>query len=787
MIKLIKQKLKEYKKDKTINELNNININKFFEIKNFYLNEALEESKNIKYKKSIIFMILYKDNFKSDKSKKSEDKILKESIQDYNEIMKEIIEKLINKSSLFKIKNIDIIVKEIIKQEFNFDEEINFINQEFNFLNKSSYILNNLKSDFTLFLEKYQFVELIRGIINFININFQKNALNDTRCFANLRTIYNSIIQNKISHENINELIDLLKSNEYYINSENIIIKFYKYLLEKKESLSFLKILEETIINNKEISFFNSKDINDLIDIYIFFKKIFSNKEIKTDKNFLYIYNKEMQNNNNNFKKNLDELYIKYINFIKNGEIDNNKIIKSDNNKNQPIQDNNFNKFEIIFNYNSIIIKIQSNLNEKMKDIINKFIIKTKEDKKSLYFLYGGNIIKEESILSQIVTKDDLSRNKMNILVNSVLNNINKKEENNSIIKSREVICPKCYNHINIKIKKYKISLSRCKNNHDINDISFKDFQNTQKINLKNIVCNICNNNNKYETYNKEFYTCFTCNKNLCPLCKSNHDNKHNIFNYDKRIYICTNHFESYNSYCKNCEKNLCIKCEKEHNEHEKIYFGNILPDYNEMKLKVDEFGKYIYQLNESLDEVINRLNEYKKNINEYYNIYIDIMKNIENKDRNYEILNNMIEINNNNVMKDIKYIAKEKNINNKINIILDITNKIGLKNNDEITIIYNINKNQKSIRLFDSEFVNNNKNICKIIYDNKEIELKENINIEGKNGKLEIKLKGISKITNANKMFYECKNFESIPDFFNWDLSNVNEMNDMFKGCFNH
>ena len=422
-----------------------------------------------------------------------------------------------------------------------------------------------------------------------------------------------------------------------------------------------------------------------------------------------------------------------------------------------------------------------------MKDIINKFIIKTKEDKKSIYFLYGGNIIKEESILSEIVTKDDLSRNKMNILVNSLLNNINKEEENNSIIKSREVICPKCYNNINIKIKKYKISLSRCKNNHDINDISFKDFQNTQKINLKNIVCNICNNNNKYETYNKEFFTCFTCNKNLCPLCKSNHDNKHNIFNYDKRIYICTNHFESYNSYCKNCEKNLCIKCEKEHNEHEKIYFGNILPDYNEMKLKIDEFGKYIYQLNESLDEVINRLNEYKKNINEYYNIYIDIMKNIENKDRNYEILNNMIEINNNNVMKDIKYIAEEKNINNKINIILDITNKIGIKNKDEITIIYNINKNQKSIRLFNSEFVNNNKNICKIIYDNKEIELKENINIEGKNGKLEIKLKGISKITNANKMFYECKNFESIPDFINWDLSNVNEMNDMFKGCFNH
>ena len=33
-------------------------------------------------------------------------------------------------------------------------------------------------------------------------------------------------------------------------------------------------------------------------------------------------------------------------------------------------------------------------------------------------------------------------------------------------------------------------------------------------------------------------FICNKCNKNLCPLCKSNHNNKHKIINYnDKYIY----------------------------------------------------------------------------------------------------------------------------------------------------------------------------------------------------------------------------------------------------------
>ena len=79
----------------------------------------------------------------------------------------------------------------------------------------------------------------------------------------------------------------------------------------------------------------------------------------------------------------------------------------------------------------------------------------------------------------------------MNILVNSFLNN--HQNETNSIIKSNEVICPKCLEEIKLKIKNYKISLYECKNGHNIDDIYFKDFLNTQNIDLKKIICNNCN------------------------------------------------------------------------------------------------------------------------------------------------------------------------------------------------------------------------------------------------------------------------------------------------------
>ena len=48
-----------------------------------------------------------------------------------------------------------------------------------------------------------------------------------------------------------------------------------------------------------------------------------------------------------------------------------------------------------------------------------------------------------------------------------------------------------------------------------------------------------------------------------------------------------------------------------------------------------------------------------------------------------------------------------------------------------EINIIYDINEEENYIRIFGSDFVENNRNICKMIIDNKEYEIAEYSNIK--------------------------------------------------------
>ena len=210
LIKLIKIKQKEYKEDKMINELINMDIKNFYNIKNFYLKEAIEESINIKYKYSIFFMILYKNHLEKDKSEKSEDKILKESITDYIDIFKDIIEKLESKKSLYDINNIELIINEALNSNFDLDKEINLIIQEFSFLNKKDYLLYNFKNDFIFFIEQFQFIKLIQGIIKFIEYNFKINDKKETTIFNSLRNIYKSINENKINEKYTNEALNIL-------------------------------------------------------------------------------------------------------------------------------------------------------------------------------------------------------------------------------------------------------------------------------------------------------------------------------------------------------------------------------------------------------------------------------------------------------------------------------------------------------------------------------------------------------------------------------------------------
>jgi len=114
----------------------------------------------------------------------------------------------------------------------------------------------------------------------------------------------------------------------------------------------------------------------------------------------------------------------------------------------------------------------------------------------------------------------------------------------------------------------------------------------------------------------------------------------------------------------------------------------------------------------------------------------------------------------------------------------MEVNNSNNNKDITEINIIYNI-KNEEYIKLFGYKFVENNKNICKMIIDNKEYEIEDKYDVKNYNKNiLKIKLKEINIITNMSYMFYKCSSLLSLPDISKWNTNNVKNMSYMFDGC---
>ena len=127
---------------------------------------------------------------------------------------------------------------------------------------------------------------------------------------------------------------------------------------------------------------------------------------------------------------------------------------------------------EIIFNYEGVNTTIQCNENDKIKDIINKFLIKIQKQEDNLYYLYNGNKINNELTFNEQANELDKNRKIMNVLVNDDKD----KNSKNEII-SKDIICPECKDNILIDIKNFKINLSECKQNHNKNNIFKKGSQ----------------------------------------------------------------------------------------------------------------------------------------------------------------------------------------------------------------------------------------------------------------------------------------------------------------------
>ena len=125
----------------------------------------------------------------------------------------------------------------------------------------------------------------------------------------------------------------------------------------------------------------------------------------------------------------------------------------------------------------------------------------------------------------------------------------------------------------------------------------------------------------------------------------------------------------------------------------------------------------------------------------------------------------------NDNSIDEITIKYKKGNIN-VVDVILKVQ-LVGLK------------ETSSNNKLFGENFVENNKHLCKIIIGNKEYELKSYLDKECdevKKNEFEIKLKGISKVTDLTCMFCGCLSLDSIQGFSNIDTSKITRLSLLYS-----
>ena len=135
------------------------------------------------------------------------------------------------------------------------------------------------------------------------------------------------------------------------------------------------------------------------------------------------------------------------------------------------------------------------------------------------------------------------------------------------------------------------------------------------------------------------------------------------------------------------------------------------------------------------------------------------------------------------------------------------------MDSNDEIILEYILDEKEEKLRIFGDKFVENNKENCIFIFNNKEYDLSSYFDIEkfSDENELIIKLKPkniitnvsymlkdfsslksvqnletlkTDKITNMKFIFYKCSSLKKISDISHWDTKNVKSMRALFLGC---
>ena len=300
VINMIKNKLKIYKQ-KTIEEIAKLDEGNFINNKEFNYPEVFEASKNIKFKNSSFFMSIYRKKYENEITEKTEDDIFKESLDNFKDTIKRIILQKESKEPFFGINNIKEILEVVQNPNNNLEAEINFVEKEFESLGKKDYIKKELINDLINFSTKDKLIKLLNGIIYFIDSFNLIRPIQITDFINNLKASFEIVKSDGVNGEEIKKAIDLLLKYDYDIKKETSLIKFYELLLGKQEAILFIKKLKDSnleirnlneFIDETENSQLQTTDIDNLLDVFTFFKNLMENEKIKTDEDLLLNFRK---------------------------------------------------------------------------------------------------------------------------------------------------------------------------------------------------------------------------------------------------------------------------------------------------------------------------------------------------------------------------------------------------------------------------------------------------------------------------------------------------------------
>ena len=279
----------------------------------------------------------------------------------------------------------------------------------------------------------------------------------------------------------------------------------------------------------------------------------------------------------------------------------------------------------------------------------------------------------------------------------------------------------------------------------------------------------------------------------------------------DKNI-SCEEHLEKFSYYCKDCNKNLCEKCvkSKEHKNHNIIDFNQCDYEVKIKNIKDNEIYKiFIKKINET--EIMSKCEN--NSANDFLRDTMVLNKNFEVKNK-YNIQNNK----NNDLMSILSVIDKidkeeeeEPNENyyyfclfeivfhdcetfpnythiENINNIANFFNYKFKKDKIEILLKYINNNKQTEIKLFGNKFIENNKELCYLIIDDKRNDLIEYLKLGHTKKKEELQIKLIikdeKKFTNMSYIFHECTLLLSLEVISKMKLVNITDLSHAFHGC---